>query len=233
MRYLLLGAVLLAGCNTAPPPPPVPRVPAVTLKPISDNNAAIKRQNQTLRQTNTSLQAKIDASIVAAHQARLEADKPAPDTKAIDTQLDAVDAAQVAAKAFAQTQAETIGQQAATITAQDNTIVAKQGEVDNVKKIADKQSTTLDQRNQQVANLEVLENEVNAHWGLGAIWYGIKRLGWHLLIVLAVLAALGFVLNMFVPALQPLFAAIVKWFVAIPGVVVAFLKHLWPKKPPP
>lgn len=231
MRYLLLAALVLCSCSQVPYTP-APAIAPVSVQPIVDSNARVKKGNQAIAKGNAAIgaqleiaTAKLDKAIIDGQQATIDKNQLDADLKDASAALDAATQQKIA--------------QDATIAAQDQTITDQVTVINDFKakdavrqKLVDKQTGELTTSRAKIANYEVVENEINAYWGLGAFWYGIKRLGWHILILVAILAALGFLLNMFVPALQPPFAAIVKWFVAIPGVVVAFLNNLWPKKPP-
>jgi hypothetical protein len=235
MKPLLLAllALSIGACNTVPPPPPVPRVPAVTLKPISDNNAVIRSQNKALSANNDKLRDSLDRAIVTIHQARLEAEAKAPDPAKLTIAFGVTEDQIKQAKAFADAQKAIVQAQAEKIDAQDVTIAAKQGEVDNVKRIADKQSQALDDRNAQVAKYEAQERQDEQWFGLHGVfrWLGhfIFALGWRIALVAALLIGVCFLINAFAPGAIPILKGLAK----IPAFFLSLLQKLNPFKPKP
>lgn len=219
MRYALLGVLLLAGCSNVPPPPPLPPIARVDFKPLTTRIQNVKDSGTKVDTQLEATRDRLDAAIVDAHQQK-EANA------SLDANLQSAKASLTEAIAERKRQADEI----IFLNIDKN---ATQEEADTA---VQKGNAAVLERNefaQDAANYKALKAEVDAHWGLGAYWYGTKRLGWHIIIVLVILAGISFLLNMFVPALGPVFAVAVKFFVGIPGRVVAFLKHLWPRKPPP
>ena len=227
MRHtaLLLAAVLLSGCAnepyqkvTAPPP--------VTLAKVKQGNQKIKAGNDEIKKGNDAIGKSLDDTKNKLSEAIIEAQSQKERNDKLDKTLNDALASLQFAQDEKKQQDERIATQAATIATQNDVITGKDKELDSLNKYS---SAITDERNelaQKAANQDAIIKQVNAYWGLGAFLYGIKRLGWHILILVAILAAVGIALNFLAPGLRPAISLILK-ILAIP------FKWLWSKIPKP
>jgi hypothetical protein len=233
MQKILLCLVALSmGACAHQPYTVAPSIPKLNVAPIKTGNDAIAKGNKAISEGNKGVKtqledtrSKLDAAIVAAHENK---EQNAKLDKALE---DARDSLALALQGNAH-MFDTIGEQDDRIAAQTKAIDDLQAENESRQKIIDLQTKNLNESRQEAADLKKIKDQVNAYWGLGAFLYGAKRLGWRLLIVAVILSVLGFVLNLFVPELRPLFTAIVGFFVKIPGRLARFVTGLFRRKPP-
>lgn len=222
MRYAILASlVLLSGCSTAPFTP-APKIQLPSVVPISEGNNRIKLGNRAIADSTQRLtasleetRAKLDGAIVAAHEERLDKGRLDQSLQDASASLDAAIKEGVALRQRVVDQDQIIDDQQKQIgdfkTAQET-----------AQKKTDDQTQELTDSRKELAKLREFQKDMKKYWGLGAVGYGIARLGWHLLIILAILAAVSFALNALVPGVRPFFAMVVRFF-----------KNLWPKRPPP
>lgn len=219
MRKILICALALTlgACGQAPYTPAT-KIPAVNLKPVRDRIVAIKVGNDKIGEKLGDTRSKLDAAIVEARNAQIDLD-------ALNKRLDEASAALDATLAVQKVQAETIQFAAVDLD-------RAQEEADTFKLRADAQTDQLNAALPRLANYEAQEKLDKRWWGFGYFIHGVKYMGWRILILLVVLAIISFLLNMFVPALSPLFSAAVKFFVSLPGRIIRFIIGIFKKKPP-
>ena len=215
MRYAILAfALLLAGCANQPytPAPPI-NLPSVA--PVATGNTKIKAGNAAIATGNKAIQGQLDEARASLDQAITEAQDQKEQNAKLDKSL-----AEAIKEAVAQD--DRIKQQDATIDEQAQRIATLTTQQNDAQAQVNTQTGQLNDARQEVANLQAFEDKMKAYWGFGAILWGIGRLGWHILIILVILAAISFAINFFIPAARPFFQA-----------VIAFFKKLNPFKKPP
>ncbi len=233
MQKILLALVAITlGACAHQPFVEAPKIAPLNINPvktgnqeIATGNRAIATGNEAVRTKLEDTRSKLDEAIVAAHE-----------NKEVNAKLDsALKSASESLNAALWENANlkvTIGTQDARIAVQEKTIDELAQANEERQKVIDLQTKNLNETRQLAADQKKIVDEVNKYWGLGAFVYGAKRLGWRLLIVAVILSILGFALNLFVPALQPLFAGIVGFIVKIPGRIARFVTGLFRRKPP-
>lgn len=233
MRYACILPLLaiLAGCST-PPYTPAPKIQLPSIAPVEGVASKVKLGNRAIADSTRSLQSKLDdtrsrldAAIVESHQANIDA-------RRLDQSLAAASASLDAALAESHALATRVSDQDATIDDLQKQVGSLKTEQAEAQGKVDDQTEELTQSRKELAELRKLKEEVNANWGLGGIWYGIKRLGWRVLILLVVLAGLGFLLNMFVPLARPILNTMAMFFVGLGKTIWGLISRLWQKKPP-
>ncbi len=88
----------------------------------------------------------------------------------------------------------------------------------------------------KVYKYELQEKEDRGPWwapGLNGIWRNFKFLGWHVIILLVILAAISFVLNLLVPWTRPILHAMAGFFVGLGKTIWGLISRLWHRNPPP
>lgn len=233
MQAILLAllALTLGACAQAPYTP-APAIAPLNFQPVKQGNKAIGEGNRAIAQKVQTVQTKLeetrdklDVAIITAHQQKEQ-------NAQLDQNLaDARRALNDAINENVSLRMTTYNQQN-RIDAQDETITTLTNDAESKQKLIDAQTKELTEARAENANYKAQEKLDKRWWGLGYFIHGAKVLGWHLIIVAVVLAIGGFLLNMFVPALQPLFAGIVKFFVSLPGMIARFFIGLFKNRPP-
>ncbi len=222
MRYALLAVLLLAGCSTPQPPVPIAPIARVDLKPVKDRVTRVeesgKRVDTRLEDTRTAL----DASIVEAHQAKIDAAK-------LDLNLQAASKALNEAMVERKAQADEI-----TFLKIDVNAAQEQEDAANLK--ANSAVERANTAEGKVYKFELQEKADHGPWwapGLNGIWRNFKFLGWHVIILLVILAAISFALNLLVPWTRPILHAMAGFFVGLGKTLWGLIKKLNPFKPKP
>jgi uncharacterized protein YlaN (UPF0358 family) len=233
MRILIgLLALTLGACSQAPYTP-APAIAPLNFQPVKQGNKAIGKGNRAIAQKVQTVQTKLevtrdklDASIVLAHQQK-------EDNAQLDQSLaDAKGALNDAITENVSLRMATYNQQN-TIDAQDQTITTLANDGEAKQKLIDAQTQELTTSRAENANYKAQEKLDQRWWGLGYFIHGAKYLGWRIFILFVILAIAGFLLNMFVPALSPIFTAIIRFFVSIPGRIARFIIGLFKRPAPP
>ncbi len=233
MQKILLALVAITlGACAHQPFVEAPKIAPLNINPVKTGNKEIATGNKAIATGNEAVRTKLedtrnklDEAIVAAHE-----------NKEANAKLDA--ALQSASESLNAALWEnanlkvTIGTQDSRIAVQEKTIDDLAQENESRQKIIDLQTKNLNESRQEAADSKKIVDEVNKYWGLGAFLYGAKRLGWRLLLVAIGLSVIGFLLNMFVPFLQPFFAGAVRFIISIPGKIGRFVMGLFRRKPP-
>jgi len=221
-RYAILAfALLLAGCANQPyTPAPPNNLPSVA--PVATGNTKIKAGNAAIATGNKAIQGQLDEARASLDQAITEAQDQKEQNAKLDKSLASARQSLAEAIKEAVAQDDRIKQQDATIDEQAQRIATLTTQQNDAQAQVNTQTGQLNDARQEVANLQAFEDKMKAYWGFGAILWGIGRLGWHILIILVILAAISFAINFFIPAARPFFQA-----------VIAFFKKLNPFKKPP
>ncbi len=232
MRFILgFLALFLCSCADQPFVAPTP-IAKLNIEPVKQGNKAISEGNKKIGQSAQALQTqlvtvrdRLDAAIVSAHEQKEQ-------NAQLDANLRDASAALNAAITENTNLRTTIYTQQQQIDFQGETIDQLFQSNETRQKTIDAQTKELGELRQYKANKAEEERLDHRWWGLGYFLHGAKVLGWHLAIVAVVLAVVGFLLNMFVPFLQPFFQAIIRFFISLPGRIAAFIIGLFKKRPP-
>lgn len=232
MRILIgLLALMLGACAQAPYTA-APAISKLDIGPVKTGNSAISDGNKKIGQSAQNLQTKLqttreklDAAIIAAHQQREQ------NAQLDQTLQDASKSLNEAITENTSLRMTTFNQQG-MIDKQTETInqLAENNEVR--QKIIDAQTAELTQQRADNANFKAQQKLDQRWWGIGYFIHGAKYLGWRLLILLVVLGAVIFVINLFVPAFAPIFQAIIRFLISLPGRIARFIVGLFRRKPP-
>lgn len=234
MRHALalLLPALLAGCSTAPYTPS-PQIKLPSIAPVEGVASKVKLGNRAIIDSSRSLQGKLDdtrsrldAAIVESHQARLDAGR-------LDSNLAAASASLDAALAESHTLVTRAADQDATIDDLQKQVGTLKTAQAGAQTQANNQTEELNTNKQENAQFKAQEKEDKGNWGLNGIWRWVKYMGWHVVVLIVIIAAITMVLRIFAPAVIPVFTGIwagVLW--AVRG-LWRILSSLWQKKSPP
>lgn len=219
MRYLLLAAVLLAGCASPTPPNPIAPIAKVSFKPLSDRIEKVRAGNVAIGTKLEETRTALDASIVESHQKTIDIAK-------LDTNLRAASKALDEAIAERKSQADEI----VFLNIDKN---AAQELADTAVMEGNTAVTRANLAEDKVYKYEVQQKEDEGNWGLNGVWRWTKHLGWRVVFLILAIAIITMALRLFAPAVIPIFTGIwagVLW--AIRG-FWSILSRLWQKNPPP
>lgn len=219
MRYLFLAAILLSGCATPQPPIPIAPIPRVDLKPVKDRGQQIQQGNQMIGTKLEDTRAKLDAALVEAHQAKVDMAK-------LDENLQAASDSLAAASAEQKAQSDRINGLLIDIDQAQE----KEDKANLAANAAVERANTAEGK---VYKYELQEKEDEGNWGLNGVWRWIRYLGWHVIILVVIIAAITMAIRLFLPAVIPIFTGIwagVLWAVRGLWHIVSLL---WRPKPPP
>ncbi len=233
MQKILLALVAITlGACAHQPFVEAPKIAPLNITPvktgnqeIATGNRAIATGNEAVRTKLEDTRSKLDGAIITANELTIDGTKLRADLKAVSESLNAAVWENANLKV-------TIGSQDSRISVQEKTIDELAQANEERQKVIDLQTKNLNETRQLAADQKKIVDEVNKYWGLGAFFYGAKRLGWRLLLVAIGLSVIGFLLNMFVPFLQPFFAGAVRFIISIPGKIGRFVMGLFKRKPP-
>lgn len=216
---LLLAAALLAGCAAPQPPNPIAPIARVDLKPVKDRVIRVEQSSTKIGTQLEDTRTALDASIVEAHNAKIDAARLDANLRAASKSLDDAIAER---KLLAD---EIQGLKVDVDQAQEKE--------DAANLAANAAVTRANAAEGKVYQYELQEQADKGNWGLNGIWRWVKYMGWHVVIFIVIIAAITMVLRIFAPAVIPVFTGIwagVLW--AVRG-LWRILSSLWQKKSPP
>ena len=218
----ILGALLLAGCSTPQPPNPIAPIARVDLKPVRDRGTAIKAGNEAIGTKLEETRIALDAAIQEGTALTIDKDQLQKDLTAASNSLKA---------AALEQKAQSDRANGLLID-----IDAAQEKEDAANLKANAAVERANTAEGKVYKYELQEKEDHGPWwapGLNGIWRNFKFLGWHVIILLVILAALGFLLNMFVPLARPILNTMAMFFVGLGKTIWGLISRLWQRKNPP
>jgi hypothetical protein len=203
MRILICALALALGACAHQPYVQAPQIPKLNIAPVKRGNDEIAKGNKAIAEENKGVKAQLEDAKTKLAAAMLDATQDLIDKAKLSKNL--ADASEYLGRALEGNEHmfDTIGEQDARIAAQTQAINELQEENESRQKIIDIQTKNLNESRQEAADSKRIVDEVNKYWGLGAFMYGAKRLGWRLLIVVIVVAAISVLLQVFVPWARP------------------------------
>lgn len=219
---LVISACLLCSCTTPQPPHPIAPIARVDLKPVKDRVGKVEESSTKVGQKLEDTRAKLDASIVEAHNAKIDAAK-------LDENL------QAASKSLNEAIAErkVLADQIQFLKVDVDQAQEKEDAANLAANAAVGRANTAEGK---VYQYELQEKEDHGPWwapGLNGIWRNFKFLGWHVIILLVILAAASFALNLLVPAARPILHVMAAFFAGLGHTLWGLISRLWRKTPPP
>lgn len=238
MRHTILAllALTLGACAQAPYTP-APKIAPLNFTPVKQGNKAISQGNKAIGQSAQKVQTQLTTVRASLDSAIAEAAAQKETNAKLDQNLkDASNALNAAITENTSLRMGTYNQQQ-KIDAQDETIKTLSDDGEAKQKLIDGQTSELTTQRADNANYKAQEKLDQRWWGIGYFIHGIKYLGWHILILLVILAVIGFLLNMFVPFLRPFLMVAANFFAKLPGrlgaLIVLLFTKLKPKPKPP
>lgn len=218
-RLLLVAALALCSCANPQPPNPIAPIARVDLRPVKDRVGKVAAGNVAIGQKLEDTRARLDAAIVDAHQAKI-------DVARLDENLQAASKSLSEAMAERKTQADQIQFLRVDVD-------QAQEKEDTANLAANAAVGRANTAEGKVYEYELQEKEDKGNWGLNGVWRWIRYLGWHVVILVAVIAALSIGVRLLLPGLVPLFTGLwagILW--AVRG-LWRILSSLWHSKTPP
>lgn len=215
MRYVLLGCLLLAGCSTPQAPVPIAPIPKVDFKPLQRRIDSVKDSNRAIGAQLDDTRAKLDASINAAHEEKIDREK-------LNRTLDETSAALTATHDLVQAQFE-------QITGLQIDKNAAEEDADRENLAGNNAVTRANTAEGKVYKYELQQKEDEGNWGLNGVWRWTKHLGWRVIFLIAGIGIITALLRIFAPAVIPIFTGLwagVLW--AVRG-LWRILSRLWRK----
>lgn len=231
MRHVLafLLPALLAGCSTAPYTPS-PQIKLPSIAPVEGVASKVKLGNRAIIDSSRSLQGKLDdtrsrldAAIVESHQAKLDAGR-------LDTSLAAASASLDAALAESHTLVARAADQDATIDDLQKQVGSLKADQANAQTQTNDQTAELNTNKQENAQFKAQEKEDKGNWGLNGVWRWFKYMGWHVIILIVIIAAATMAIRLFAPAALPIFTRIWKGVLWAVRGLWSILSRLWRPK---
>lgn len=216
---LLLAAALLAGCADPTPPNPIAPIAKVNFQPLTNRIEKVRDSGTKVDKSLETTRDRLDAAIVNAHQLKER-------NTSLDANLDAAKASLTEAMAERKRQADEI----VGLNIDKN---AAEEDADKKNLEANAAVARANLAEGKVYKYEVQEKEDEGNWGLNGIWRWTKHLGWRVVFLVLIIAAITMALRLGAPAVIPIFTGIWKGVLLAVRWVWRIVSSLWQRKPPP